>query len=172
MGERPDVEPVGAVSTLTPPASAEGRTAAGRQEEPARSVSGGPAPGSVLIATGRRKRSVARVRLIPGTGTIVVNQRAYDRYFPRETLRLAIRAPLLLTHQLGKFDVTANVTGGGMTGQAGAVRLGIARALSQLDEAHRKGLRSAGLLTRDPREKERKKYGQKGARKRFQWTKR
>ena len=124
------------------------------------------------IATGRRKRSIARVRLIPGEGAILVNQRPYDQYFPRETLRLAIRSPLLLTHQLGKYDVMANVVGGGMTGQAGAIRLGIARALVQLDGAHRAGLRGAGLLTRDPRERERKKYGQKGARKRFQWTKR
>ena len=125
-----------------------------------------------LIATGRRKRAIARVRLMPGTGTIVVNQRPYDDYFPREGLRLAIRSPLLLTHQLGKYNVSANVAGGGMTGQAGAIQLGIARALSQLDPAHRTSLRGAGLLTRDPREKERKKYGQKGARKRFQWTKR
>ena len=125
-----------------------------------------------LIATGRRKQAIARVRLVPGTGTILVNQRSYDDYFPREGLRLAIRSPLLLTHQLGKYNVSANVAGGGMTGQAGAIQLGIARALSQLDPAHRTSLRGAGLLTRDPREKERKKYGQKGARKRFQWTKR
>jgi small subunit ribosomal protein S9 len=125
-----------------------------------------------VLATGRRKRSIARVRLMPGTGTIVVNERSYDDYFPREGLRLAIRAPLLLTHQLGKFNVSVNVAGGGLTGQAGAIRLGIARALVQLDSAHRASLRGAGLLTRDPRERERKKYGRKGARKRFQWTKR
>ena len=125
-----------------------------------------------LRGTGRRKRSVARVRLVPGTGTIVVNARAYDNYFPRETLRLAIRAPLLLTHQLGKLNVLASVSGGGLAGQAGAIRLGIARALAAVDPAHRVSLRGAGLLTRDPRERERKKYGQKGARKRFQWTKR
>ncbi|MBI3011161.1 MAG: 30S ribosomal protein S9, partial [Candidatus Omnitrophica bacterium] len=89
-----------------------------------------------------------------------------------EALRLAIRSPLLLTHQLGKYNVMANVEGGGLTGQAGAVRLGIARALVALDPAHRVSLRGAGLLTRDPRQKERKKYGRKGARKRFQWTKR
>ena len=127
---------------------------------------------TALIGTGRRKEAVARVRLIPGTGTILVNHRAIEDYFPREALRLSIKAPLLLTHQLGKFNVTANVAGGGMTGQAGAVRLGIARALVELDAAHRPPLRSGGLLTRDPRMKERKKYGQKGARKRFQWTKR
>ena len=135
---------------------------------PTSSVNAGPA----LLGTGRRKESVARVRLIQGPGTILVNERPYDQYFSRETLRLAVRAPLLLTHQLGKYNVIANVEGGGMTGQAGAIRLGIARALLQLDSAHRAGLRSAGLLTRDPRQKERKKYGRKGARKRFQWTKR
>ena len=124
------------------------------------------------ISTGRRKESVARVRLAPGAGTIIINHRAFEDYFPREALRLAIKAPLLLTHQLGKYDVAANVDGGGLTGQAGAVRLGIARALVVLDAAHRAPLRAAGLLTRDPRMKERKKYGQKGARKRFQWTKR
>ena len=125
-----------------------------------------------LIMTGRRKRSVARVRLAPGTGVIVVNERPYEDYFPRETLRMAIKAPLLLTHELGKYDIRVNVMGGGVSGQAGAIRMGIARALAALDEAHRVALRAAGLLTRDPREKERKKYGQKGARKRFQWTKR
>ena len=129
-------------------------------------------PAATLMATARRKQSVARVRLIPGAGAIVVNDRAYEDYFPRETLRLAIRSPLLLTHQLGKYNVLANVAGGGLTGQAGAVRLGISRALAKLDHAHHVSLHGAGLLTRDPREKERKKYGQKGARKRFQWTKR
>ena len=143
-----------------------------RQEEPAKTAASSREPYVVLSATGRRKQSVARVRLMLGTGTILVNSRAYDQYFPREALRLAIRAPLLITHQLGKYNVMANVAGGGMTGQAGAIRLGIARALLQLDPAYRPTLRGAGLLTRDPREKERKKYGQKGARKRFQWTKR
>ena len=125
-----------------------------------------------LLATGRRKQAIARVRLVPGTGTILVNERAYDHYFPREALRLAIRSPLLLTHQLGKYNVLATVDGGGLTGQAGAIRLGIARALAKLDHAHHVSLHGAGLLTRDPRMKERKKYGQKGARARFQWTKR
>ena len=124
------------------------------------------------IATGRRKESIARVRLLPGPGTILVNNRAYEEYFPREALRLAIRSPLLVTQQLGKYNVLVNVEGGGLTGQAGAIRLGIARALLQLDPAYRAGLRGGGLLTRDPRMKERKKYGLKGARKRFQWTKR
>ena len=131
-----------------------------------------PAAGSPLSATGRRKEAIARVRLLPGTGTILVNNRSYEDYFPREALRLAIRSPLLLTHQLGKYNVVANVEGGGLTGQAGAVRLGIARALATLDQAHHGSLRGAGLLTRDPRMKERKKYARKGARKRFQWTKR
>ena len=130
------------------------------------------APTTPLTGTGRRKQSIARVRLVAGNGAISVNQRPYDNYFPREGLRLAIRSPLLLTHQLGKYNVIASVEGGGLTGQAGAIRLGIARALLKLDEAHRSALRGGGLLTRDPREKERKKYGQKGARKRFQWTKR
>ena len=134
-----------------------------------------PAPtakGNRSIATGRRKESVARVYLVPGSGTITVNRKAYDTYFPRETLRLTVRQPLLVTQKLGKYNVVATVVGGGTTGQAGAVRLGIARALVQLDPAHRNLLRVAGLLTRDPRMRERKKYGQKGARKRFQWTKR
>jgi small subunit ribosomal protein S9 len=132
-----------------------------------------PAPtADSRIATGRRREAVARVRLVPGPGAILVNDRSYEAYFPREALRLAIRSPLLLTHQLGKHDVLIRVEGGGLAGQAGAIRLGIARALAQLDPAHRAGLRAAGLLTRDPRMKERKKYGRKGARKRFQWTKR
>jgi small subunit ribosomal protein S9 len=127
---------------------------------------------AVGYGTGRRKASVARVRLVPGNGNIVVNARPYDAYFPRETLRLAIRTPLLVSRQQGRYDVIASVEGGGLTGQAGAVRLGIARALIQLDAGQRSTLRGAGLLTRDPRMKERKKYGRKGARKRFQWTKR
>ena len=143
--------------------------------KPAAAEKGSPVPSAspaVLIGTGRRKESVARVRLVQGNGVILVNRRAYDDYFPREGLRLAIRSPLLLTHQLGKYNVTVNVEGGGLTGQAGAIKLGIARALLKLDAAHRTVLRGAGLLTRDPRQKERKKYGHKGARKRFQWTKR
>lgn len=139
-------------------------------ETAAASPQAGTAAGA--MATGRRKESVARVRLVPGPGTILVNHRTCEDYFPREALRLAVRSPLLLTHQLGKYNVLADVNGGGLTGQAGAIRLGIARALVKLDQAHHGGLRGAGLLTRDPRMKERKKYGQKGARKRFQWTKR
>ncbi len=124
------------------------------------------------LSTGRRKQAIARVRLVPGPGTILVNARGYEDYFPREALRLAIRSPLVLTHQFGKVNVIAKVEGGGLTGQADAIRLGIARALLAVDPAYRAGLRGAGLLTRDPRERERKKYGRKGARKRFQWTKR
>jgi small subunit ribosomal protein S9 len=112
------------------------------------------------------------VRVLPGSGRILVNKRAYEEYFPREAWRAAVRQPLFVTHQLGKYDVLANVSGGGSTGQAGAIRLGIARAILRMDPEHRAALRGAGLLTRDPRMKERKKYGQKGARKRFQWTKR
>ncbi len=130
------------------------------------------APSTLFQATGRRKESIARVRLTPGLGKIVVNRKEHEIYFPREALRLAIHQPLLVTHQLGKFDVSVIVTGGGLVGQAGAIRLGIARALLLSDPTLRAGLREAGLLTRDPRAKERKKYGQKGARKRFQWTKR
>ena len=143
-----------------------------QHEAVVKSVAGTSGPEGVYIGTGRRKESVARVRITPGTGTITVNARAYDEYFPREALRLAIRSPLLLTHQLGKYNVSVNVVGGGINGQAGAIRLGIARALAQIDDTHRVSLRGAGLLTRDPRMKERKKYGLKGARKRFQWTKR
>lgn len=132
-----------------------------------------PAPKQEPVrATGRRKQAIARVSLTPGSGAMLVNSQSCDQYFPREALRVAVRQPLVVTHQIGKQNVTAKVEGGGLTGQAGAVRLGIARALVALDPALKAPLRSAGLLTRDPREKERKKYGQKGARKRFQWTKR
>ncbi len=128
--------------------------------------------GQPRLATGRRREAVARVRLLPGTGQIIVNRKAYDKYFVREGLCLTVRQPLVVTHQLGKMDVFANVEGGGLVGQAGALRLGIARAILALDPSSRQVLRGAGFLTRDPRAKERKKYGQKGARKRFQWTKR
>ena len=140
--------------------------------EPAQVAPAVSRAGEVLTGTGRRREAIARVRLVPGSGAILVNRRPYDAYFPRETLRLAIKEPLLITRQLGKYDVFANAVGGGLSGQAGAIRLGIARALVTLDSAHRTSLRGAGLLTRDPRMKERQKYGQKGARKRFQWTKR
>lgn len=123
-------------------------------------------------ATGRRKHSIARVRLIPGNGQIVVNKHEILEYFKRDTLRMVIEQPLEATETLGKYDVLANVDGGGLAGQAGAMRMGIARALLKVDADFRPVLKSAGFLTRDPRMKERKKYGQKGARKRFQFSKR
>ena len=122
--------------------------------------------------TGRRKNATARVYMKPGTGQIMVNRRAFENYFPNETLRMIIRQPLQLTDTTAKFDVLINVQGGGSAGQAGAVRHGIARALLEFNSELRKKLKKAGLLTRDPRAKERKKYGQKGARKRFQFSKR
>ena len=121
---------------------------------------------------GRRKTSVARVFLKPGAGEIIVNDTVYEKYFSRDTLRSIVRQPLELTNTAGKFHVSANVAGGGESGQAGAVRHGIARALLETDVTFRPALKKAGLLTRDPRMKERKKYGRKGARKRFQFSKR
>lgn len=122
--------------------------------------------------TGRRKTSVARVYLRPGQGQITVNRRPFVDYFPRESLRLLVAQPLELTGTVAQLDVHANVAGGGLSGQAGAVRHGIARALLQFDDKLRPQLKRAGFLTRDPRMKERKKYGQPGARKRFQFSKR
>ena len=122
--------------------------------------------------TGRRKSATARVYLRPGTGTVKVNRKSIETYFKNETQRMIIRQPLQMTDTLSKFDVLVNVAGGGSTGQAGAVRHGIARALIEFNGELRKKLKKAGLLTRDPRAKERKKYGQKGARTRFQFSKR
>ena len=122
--------------------------------------------------TGRRKSATARVYLRPGKGEFKINKRPLEAYFPNETLRMIIRQPLQLTDTLSKMDVLVNVDGGGMSGQAGAVRHGIARALLEFNGELRKKLKRAGFLTRDPRGKERKKYGQKGARKRFQFSKR
>lgn len=122
--------------------------------------------------TGRRKTSTARVFLMLGSGQIVVNRSDVAEYFRRETQRMMIKQPLLLTENFGKFDIYANVSGGGMSGQASAIRLGIVKALLDFDRELRPRLKKAGLLTRDPRIKERKKYGQKGARKRFQFSKR
>ena len=124
------------------------------------------------IATGRRKNAIARVRLREGKGEIVVNKRSGLDYFKREVLMQYVNQPLEVTDCVGKYDVFVRVDGGGLSGQAGALRLGIARALVQSDEELRKVLRSHGLLTRDPRMVERKKYGQKKARKRFQFSKR
>ena len=122
--------------------------------------------------TGRRKTSTARVFLRPGSGTISVNARPIEASFPSETLRLTIRQPLIVTETAERFDVVATTAGGGVSGQAGALRLGIARALVDFDAELRARLRKADLLTRDPRAKERKKYGMAGARKRFQFSKR
>jgi len=123
-------------------------------------------------ATGRRKSSVARVNLTPGKGTIRVNKRPFENYFPRETDQITILEPLKLTNTLGKFDIDVKVVGGGSTGQAGAFRLGLSRALVLCDPENRPLLKKAILLRRDPRMKERQKPGQKGARKKFQWVKR
>ena len=122
--------------------------------------------------TGRRKTSTARVYLRPGTGEIRVNRKNFDVYFPNQALRMVIRQPLTLTDTASKFDIVVNVAGGGPAGQAGAVRHGITRALMEFNADLRPALKDAGLVTRDPRAKERKKYGQKGARKRFQFSKR
>ena len=122
--------------------------------------------------TGRRKTSTARVYLRPGTGEVRVNRKTFEEYFPNQTLRTVIRQPLALTDTAGKFDIIANVAGGGPAGQAGALRHGITRALMEFNADLRPALKQAGLVTRDPRVKERKKYGQKGARKRFQFSKR
>ena len=122
--------------------------------------------------TGRRKHSVARVRVYPGSGNITINGRAIDDYFGLETLKLIVRQPLALTNNTENFDVVCTVAGGGVTGQAGAIRHGLSRALLQYDEELRSTLKKAGLLTRDPRMKERKKYGLKGARRAPQFSKR
>ena len=124
------------------------------------------------IATGRRKTSVARVRLVSGTGMILINRRPFEEYFPRETARRVALRPLEVTETAGRYDVHATVTGGGLTGQAGAFSLGVARALKAADESLKATLAKHGLLTRDARMAERKKYGQPGARKRFQFSKR
>lgn len=131
-----------------------------------------PEEGALLYGTGRRKSSVARVWLSPGEGRMVINQRSLQEYFSRPTHQSAAVQPLKIVGVEGKFDLRVNVGGGGLTGQAGAIRLGIARALLVVDASLRPTLRKAGLLTRDPRAKERRKYGQKGARARFQFSKR
>ncbi len=125
-----------------------------------------------ITTLGRRKESTARVRMQPGDGQIVINNRPFEKYFLRETDRIIAKQPLALTESLAKFNIAAKLNGGGITGQAGALRLGIARALLLADSSFKEVFRKNGYLTRDPRMKERKKYGQKGARKRCQWTKR
>ena len=127
---------------------------------------------SKLYGTGRRKKSIARVYLVPGTGNITINKRDIDAYFGLETLKVTVRQPLVATETLDKFDVLVNVHGGGTTGQAGAIRHGISRALLHADAEYRPILKKAGFLTRDPRMKERKKYGLKGARRAPQFSKR
>ena len=125
-----------------------------------------------VAATGRRKRAIARVKLTLGQGVITVNKKPFEEYFPRPQLQQIVRQPLEATQSLTRFDVVVKAEGGGVTGQAGAVRHGIARALLAMDETLKDTLRKAGFLTRDPREKESKKYGRKRARKRFQYSKR
>ena len=127
---------------------------------------------SKLYGTGRRKKSIARVYLVPGTGNITINKRSIDEYFGLETLKVTVRQPLAATETLDKFDVLVNVHGGGTTGQAGAIRHGISRALLHADAEYRPVLKKAGFLTRDPRMKERKKPGLKGARRAPQFSKR
>ncbi len=128
--------------------------------------------GTKFYGTGRRKKSIARVYLTPGTGKITVNKRDIDEYFGLDTLKVIVRQPLVATETDGKYDILVNVKGGGYTGQAGAVRHGIARALLEVDAEYRPILKSAGYLTRDPRMKERKKYGLKAARRAPQFSKR
>ncbi len=125
-----------------------------------------------FYGTGRRKKSVARVRLVPGTGNITINKRTIDDYFGLDTLKLIVNQPFGVTNTVGKFDIICTVAGGGISGQAGAIRHGVARALLQADETYRPLLKKAGLLTRDPRMKERKKYGLKAARRAPQFSKR
>lgn len=129
-------------------------------------------PEKTFYATGKRKSSIARVWLKPGEGKITVNDRELETYFPLDTSRVMIFQPLELTGTLGQFDISVNVQGGGIRGQAGAIRHGITRALLTVKDEFREMLKKAGLITRDPRVKERKKYGQKGARKKFQFSKR
>jgi small subunit ribosomal protein S9 len=125
-----------------------------------------------FYGTGRRKTSVARVWIKPGSGRIVINRRSFEDYFPLETNRMIIVQPLQVTNTAGQFDLLVTVQGGGPTGQAGAVRHGLARAIARFDDKLRSPLKKAGLLTRDPRARERKKYGQPGARQKFQYSKR
>ncbi len=126
----------------------------------------------VALSSGSRKEAIARVRLLPGTGAITINGKPLDAYFPTAPLQVSVRQPLVAAAADGRFDVIASVTGGGVSGQAGAVRHGISRALLKADDTLRPPLRKGGFLTRDPREKERKKYGHKRARKGFQYSKR
>jgi len=125
-----------------------------------------------IYATGRRKKAIARVWMMPGTGKVTINKRDIDVYFGRATSKMILRQPLELTQQTGVYDIYANVNGGGLSGQADAIKLGLTRALMKVNPAFRPPLKAAGYVTRDPRVKERKKYGQRGARARFQFSKR
>ena len=175
--DQPEVESVaapleavlGAAATATATVTA---TAPATPAPKPKAAAASASKSGILWATGRRKRAIARVRILSGTGTIVVNARPYEQYFPREGWRLAIRQPLIITQQLGKLNVVASAVGGGLTGQAGAIRLALSRALTACDLENRPALKKADCLRRDPRMKERKKPGQKGARKKFQWVKR
>ena len=131
-----------------------------------------PDPSKAIYATGRRKHAVARVWLQPGNGKVDINRRSLEDYFGRETSRMVFRQALELTETTGRYDVFVNVSGGGLSGQADAIRHGISRSLIKIDPAYRPALKKAGYLTRDARAKERKKYGQRGARARFQFSKR
>ncbi len=126
----------------------------------------------IVTATGKRKSAIARVRMQPGTGTITCNGRTIEDYFPREASRMIIHQPLEAVNGMGRYDIAVNLSGGGLSGQADALRHGISRALEKFDENNRPTLKKNGMLTRDARKKERKKYGQKGARARFQFSKR
>jgi small subunit ribosomal protein S9 len=127
---------------------------------------------NAFYSTGRRKRAVARVWMMPGTGKIAINRREIDDYFGRATSKMILRQPLELTETLGRYDIYINVSGGGLSGQAEAIRLGVTRSLMKINAAFRPALKKAGYVTRDPRIVERKKYGQRGARARFQYSKR
>ncbi len=127
---------------------------------------------NAFYSTGRRKQAVARVWMMPGTGKIAINKREIDDYFGRATSKMVLRQPLELTETLGRYDIYVNVSGGGLSGQAEAIRLGVTRALMQINASFRPALKKAGYVTRDPRIVERKKYGQRGARARFQFSKR
>jgi len=129
-------------------------------------------PAKIYDAIGKRKTSVARVRLMPGEGSIIINKRSINDYFKRETAKMIINQPLELTNTIGRFDIRVNVSGGGISGQAGSIKHGISKALLAVDPEYRTLLKRAGFITRDSRIKERKKYGQKGARARFQFSKR
>ncbi len=167
-GVRP-VSPEAVAAEIAPPAAVADTPPAASALRKDRSK---PTPGGFHWGTGRRKTAIARVRIRPGAGEFKINKREADQFFPREVDRRAIRAPLAATELLKKLDVFVNVSGGGSTGQAGAIMLGVARALYHYDRQYEQVLRDGGYLTRDSREVERKKYGRSGARRRFQFSKR